>query len=178
MRTLDLLVKASLLTSAVLLYTSPTYVLSEKPNPTASVKTEALSAMMDDAKIQWCKNRVGCIKMSEALYFEARGEGKRGMHAVANVITNRMKASGLTAYQVITKPKQFSYLGRKSLTITDTESYRTAQLLAVDALTGKLVDITKGATHYVAPKKLKRVPKWTKTFPKTIAINDHQFYRG
>lgn len=177
MRALDLLVKASLLASAVLLYTSPEYTLSEK-NPSVNVKAEALSINMNDAKIQWCKNRVNCIKMSEALYFEARGEGKRGMHAIANVITNRMKESGLTAYQVITKPKQFSYLGRKSFTITDADSYRVAQLLAVDALTGKLADITKGSTHYVAPKKLKRVPKWTKTFPKTIAINDHQFYRG
>ena len=177
MRTLDLLVKASLLTSAVLLYTSPTYILSEK-NPSVNVKAEALTINMDDAKVQWCKNRVNCIKMSEALYFEARGEGKRGMHAVANVITNRMKESGNTAYQVITKPKQFSYLGRESLAITDAESYRMAQLLAVDALTGKLADITKGSTHYVAPKKMKRVPRWTKTFPKTIAINDHQFYRG
>lgn len=176
MRSLDLLLKSTLLASAVLLYTSPSYKLVQKP--TAVVSIGDTKAAMDLAKIKWCEARVGCMKFSEALYFEARGEGKRGMHAVANVITNRMKDSGQTAYQVITKPKQFSYLGRESFTITNTESYRIAQLLAVDALTGKLVDITEGATHYVAPKKLKRVPKWTKTFPKTIAINDHQFYRG
>ena len=175
MRTLDLLVKSSLLASAVLLYTSPSYVLTEKE---PVVKVGDIQPMMDTARITWCEKRVGCLKMAEALYFEARGEGVKGMHAVANVIINRSKGSGDSVYKVITKPNQFSYLDRKSLAIKDSDSYHTAKLLSAKAMTGELPDITKGSTFYAAPQKVKRIPKWMKVFPKTIAINDHQFYRG
>ena len=35
---------------------------------------------------EWCKKHVSCSNVAEAVYFEARGDGVSGMHAVANVI--------------------------------------------------------------------------------------------
>jgi spore germination cell wall hydrolase CwlJ-like protein len=112
------------------------------------------------------------------MYFEARGDGAHGMHAVANVIMNRAKASGKSPYQVIVKPKQFSYLGRKNLVIKDVESHKIALRLAALAVIGKLPDITNGSTHYVAPKRLASIPKWTKEMERTVTVLDHQFFRG
>lgn len=126
---------------------------------------------------EWCKKRVSCSKVAEAVYFEARGDGASGMHAVANVIMNRAKASGETPYQVIVKPKQFSYLVRKDLTIDDYESYDMALRIAALAVTGKLPDITDGSTHYVAPKRLISIPKWINEMERTVVLNDHHFFR-
>ena len=127
---------------------------------------------------EWCKKRISCSKVAEAVYFEARGDGIHGMQAVANVIMNRAKASGKTPYQVIVKPKQFSYLGRKDFKINDLESYSAALRIAALAVTGKLADITDGSTHYIAPKRLASIPKWTKVMERTVVVLDHHFFRG
>ena len=126
---------------------------------------------------EWCKKHVSCSKVAEAVYFEARGDGVSGMHAVANVIMNRATASGETPYQVVVKPKQFSYLARKDLTIDDHASYDMALRIAALAVTGKLPDITNGSTHYVAPKRLVRTPKWINEMERTVVLNDHHFFR-
>ena len=179
-RVLELACASAVLTSAVLLYTAPTYDLGiQKPQTRlASTDAKAILKTMNDAKINWCERSRACSKMAEALYFEGRGEGKKGMHAIANVIVNRSVKNKRNIYAVITRPHQFSYLFRESLEILDGDSYRTAQLLSVKALNGELPDITNGSTHYVAPKRLKRVPSWVKKLEKTVAINDHQFFRG
>lgn len=126
---------------------------------------------------EWCKKHASCSKVAEAVYFEARGDGASGMHAVANVIMNRAAASGESPYQVVVKPKQFSYLVRKDLTIDDYESYDMALRIAALAVTRKLPDITDGSTHYVAPKRLISIPKWIKEMDRTVVLNDHHFFR-
>ena len=186
-RTIELLCGSVVLASGMLLYTAPTYdlgvpapkprIVETRPEP---IKYEVLPVdrMMDSAKVSWCDRRKTCLKLSEALYFEARSEGVVGMHAVANVIINRSKKNNRSVYAVIVRPKQFSYLERTTLNITEPEAHRKAKLIAVKAITGTLKDITKGSTHYVAPKRLKRIPSWVKKLEKTVAINDHQFFRG
>ena len=42
-----------------------------------------------------------CQAVAQAVYHEARGEGKRGMQAVANVIMNRTETRNLTPKQVV-----------------------------------------------------------------------------
>ena len=151
-----------------------------KPDSTVSVEVDSTEAVGEYNRVmgEWCKKRISCSKVAEAVYFEARGDGVHGMHAVANVIMNRAKASGKTPYQVIVKPKQFSYLARKDLTINDHESYGAALRIAALAVTGKLADITDGSTHYVAPKRLASIPKWTKVMERTVVVLDHHFFRG
>lgn len=137
-----------------------------------------ISSMMENAKIEWCKKRINCMKVAEALYFESRSEGVKGMQAVANVIMNRAKKRQVSPYDVITRPNQFSYLDRTDFSITEHEVHRTAMLISTAAVTYKLPDITNGSTHYVSPKRLKRIPAWMHTYEKTIAIADHQFYKA
>ena len=144
--------------------------------PTAVDSSEAVKEY-NRVMQEWCKNHVSCSKVAEAVYFEARGDGVSGMHAVANVIMNRAKASGETPYQVVVKPKQFSYLARKDLTIDDHDSYDVALRIAALAVTGKLPDITNGSTHYVAQKRLVGIPKWINAMERTVVVNDHHFFR-
>ena len=150
-----------------------------KLDSTVSVEVDSTEAVGEYNRVmrEWCKKHVSCSKVAEAVYFEARGDGVSGMHAVANVIMNRAAASGETPYQVVVKPKQFSYLARKDLTIGDHESYDAALRIAALAVTGKLPDITNGSTHYVAPKRLVRIPKWINEMERTVVLNDHHFFR-
>ncbi len=128
--------------------------------------------------IDWCRQKVACIKMAEAVYFEARGEGTKGMYAVAHVIKNSVVSSGKSVTEVVMKAHQFSYTQRKSLDITEGDVYSEALVVSAKVLSGLSKDTTKGSTHYVAPKRLKKMPAWTKKLTETIAINNHKFYRG
>lgn len=117
---------------------------------------------------------LGCL--SEALYFEARGEGIKGQAAVAEVILNRVDhpAFPQNVCAVVNQPAQFSYKGRVSPRIRDTNAYRRAQRVAQAALTGAPRELTKGATyfHTTAVK-----PRWSNRFERTTRIGAHIFYR-
>lgn len=132
-------------------------------------------------EIAACKKSVECSKMAEATYYEARGEGWEGMKAVASVIKNRVESSKFrnSVVEVVERPWQFSYvheIGDKSP--KDVHSYKKALVVSYRVLTGKVQDNTMGSTHYLAPKKLKKLPRWAKEFERTVVINDHVFFRG
>ena len=102
-------------------------------------------------------------------YAEARGEGYVGMVAVTNVVVNRVKDPEFpkTYYEVITQPKQFSWLNNtKSIVIDDERSWAMANDIASLALKGKLPDYSNGARFYanvnkVDPKRHEWVTKYT-----------------
>jgi hypothetical protein len=131
--------------------------------------------------VELCHLSKDCMKMAEALYFEARGEGWVGMKAVANVINNRVKSSKFknSVVDVVERPYQFSYIKElDKRVVRDKLSHRAALIISQRVLTGEIEDNTIGSTHYVAPNKLKRVPKWVREFQQTVVINNHTFYRG
>jgi N-acetylmuramoyl-L-alanine amidase len=115
---------------------------------------------------------------------EARGEGITGMHAVANVVMNRVAHPrwwGETVKGVCLKPFQFSCwtLGdpnRPVILNLDTRFsvYRSAQILAQQALAGTLPDVTNGALNYYARGTPE--PKWA--FGKTpcAILGNHIFF--
>ena len=182
---IDFLAKsiAAGLTAVVVMQDSNIFTPQKSPtklDSTVSVEVDSTEAVEEYNRVmrEWCKRRVSCSKVAEAVYFEARGDGIYGMHAVANVIMNRAKESGETPYQVVVKPKQFSYLARKDLTIDDHESYNMALRIAALAVTERLPDITNGSNHYVAPKRLVRIPKWVEEMEHTVVVRDHHFFRG
>lgn len=117
---------------------------------------------------------LGCL--SEALYFEARGEGIKGQAAVAEVILNRVDhpAFPQNVCAVVNQPAQFSYKGRVSTRIRDTKAYRRAQRVAQAALTGAPRELTKGATYFHTTAVR---PRWSKRFERTTRIGAHIFYR-
>ncbi|MEM6387622.1 MAG: cell wall hydrolase [Pseudomonadota bacterium] len=121
--------------------------------------------------------------LTEALYFEARGETVKGMFGVAEVILNRVDDARYpeTVCKVVNQGTgeryrcQFTYTcdGRPE-TMTDDRAYERVGKVARLMLGGMERRLTKGATHYHT-KSVK--PRWSKVFPRTTTIGYHHFYR-
>lgn len=121
--------------------------------------------------------------LTEALYFEARGESVKGMFGVAEVILNRVDDPRYpnTVCKVVNQGTgeryrcQFTYTcdGRPE-TMNDTRAYQRVGKVAHLMLEGMDRRLTKGATHYHT-KSVK--PRWSKVFPRTTTIGYHHFYR-
>lgn len=113
--------------------------------------------------------------IATTLIGEAGGEGEKGMHAVMNVIMNRVKNSNdpvRAAVAAVLKPKQFSMFNNYTLGSSDIKDiinkakqhskWNMAQELALKGLSKKLEDITDGATHYHVSRGISKVtPKWS-----------------
>jgi spore germination cell wall hydrolase CwlJ-like protein len=121
--------------------------------------------------------------LTEALYFEARGETVKGQFAVAEVIINRVKSDRFpgTACGVINQGTgkkyqcQFTYTcdGHKEV-IKEPRAYDRVSKVARIALDGAAPKVTEGATHY----HTKAVsPRWSRVYTRTTAIGTHIFYR-
>jgi len=121
--------------------------------------------------------------LSEALYFEARGETLKGQFAVAEVIINRVKSSRFpdNVCGVINQGTgkkyqcQFTYTcDGKSDAIREPAAYASVGKVARAALDGQAPALTSGATHYHTTAVR---PKWARVYSKTAAIGVHLFYR-
>ena len=122
--------------------------------------------------------------LSEALYYEARGEGARGEQAVAEVVFHRMNAGnyGHSICAVVYEGSdrrgcQFSFTCNGDLhRPRETSAWQNAEQLAAQILTGEvpLRNATGGATHYHAASVR---PYWAPTLAKTAHIGNHIFYR-
>lgn len=123
----------------------------------------------------------GCL--SEALYFEARGESVKGQFAVAEVILNRVTSGKFpnSVCGVINQGTgrryqcQFSYTcDGHAETIHEPAAYQNVGKIARALLDGAPRNLTMGATYY----HTKAVsPRWSKTFTRTTSIGVHYFYR-
>jgi len=121
--------------------------------------------------------------LTEALYFEARGESVKGQFAVAEVILNRVTSPLYpnsvcgVVHQGTGKRYQcqFTYTcdGRAEV-IGEPRIYRRLGKIARLMLDGAPRKLTGGATHYHTRKVN---PRWATRFPRTAAIGTHYFYR-
>lgn len=121
--------------------------------------------------------------LTEALYFEARGETLKGQFAVAEVIANRVDARQFpnSFCGVINQGTgrkfacQFTYTcdGRAE-TIHEPAAFQRVGKVARAILDGAARPLTKGATHYHTTAVR---PRWARVFRKTTAIGVHVFYR-
>ena len=121
--------------------------------------------------------------LTEALYFEARGESVAGQFAVAEVILNRVADPRYpdTLCGVVNQGTgrrfacQFTYTcdGRPE-TVDDPRMWRRMGQIARMALDGQDYNLTQGATHYHANWV---DPRWAHVFPQTAEIGVHLFYR-
>lgn len=121
--------------------------------------------------------------LSQALYFEARGESVRGQFAVAEVILNRVDSAKFpdSACKVIHQGTgrkfacQFTFTcdGHPE-TIREKDAYARVGKIAKLMLDGAPRDLTDGATYY----HTKAVnPRWARKFARTTTIGVHHFYR-
>ena len=121
--------------------------------------------------------------LSEALYFEARGESVTGQFAVGEVILNRVDSAEFpnTVCKVINQGTgrkfacQFTYTcdGRKEV-ISEPVAYDRVGKVAYMLLKGAPRNLTQGATYYHTRSVN---PGWARKFLRTATIGVHYFYR-
>jgi spore germination cell wall hydrolase CwlJ-like protein len=121
--------------------------------------------------------------LATAIYFEARGEPKRGQTAVAQVILNRVATNGFptsvcgVVYQGSKRKTgcQFSFTcDRVPDRIREPKAWATAQKIADDVLTGKSrIPALLHATHYHATYVS---PYWAPKMKRLARIGQHIFY--
>lgn len=121
--------------------------------------------------------------LSEALYFEARGESVKGQFAVAEVILNRVKSSKFpsSVCAVVNQGTgkrnrcQFSYTcDGNPEHINEPAAYRNVGKIARVLLDGAPRNLTVGATYYHNHTVR---PRWSRVFTRTASIDGHLFYR-
>lgn len=121
--------------------------------------------------------------LTEALYFEARGESIEGQYAVAEVILNRVDHANYpnTLCGVISEGTgrqfacQFTYTcdGRSDEMTDESAMHRLGHIARI-MIDGAPRDLTAGATHYHADWVN---PRWASVYPQTAEIGIHHFYR-
>ncbi len=144
---------------------------------TGAVDLAAIDAMPVQAGgAQW-----RCL--TEAIYFEARGESLAGQVAVAEVILNRVDAPRYpdSICAVVGQGAerrnacQFSYkCDGAPERITETAAFERAGKIAHLLLEGRPRVLTGAATHYHATYVR---PKWSRKLVRTARIDSHIFYR-
>lgn len=121
--------------------------------------------------------------LSEALYFEARGESVKGQFAVAEVILNRVEHAQFpdSICGVIHQGTgrkyacQFTYTcdGHAEI-IAEPRAFERVGKIARIMIAGNTRSLTKGATHY----HTKSVnPRWSRVYPRVATIGYHHFYK-
>ncbi|MFV0294292.1 MAG: cell wall hydrolase [Paracoccus sp. (in: a-proteobacteria)] len=117
-------------------------------------------------------NSLSCL--TEALYFEARGESPKGQRAVAEVILNRVDSNAFpgSVCGVVNQRGQFTY--KKGRRMSNASAAARVRQIASDALAGAPRALTDGATYFHTTNVR---PSWSKRFTRTTRIGSHIFYR-
>lgn len=121
--------------------------------------------------------------LTQALYFEARGETIRGQFAVAEVILNRVDSSRFptTVCRVVNQGTGRRFACQFTYTcdglpehVSEQAAWDRAGKIAAIMLAGGPRVLTNGATYYHTTAVR---PGWASAFRKTARIGDHLFYR-
>lgn len=121
--------------------------------------------------------------LTEALYFEARGESVKGQFAVAEVILNRVDSPDYpdTVCEVVNQGTGRKYACQFSYTcdgipdaVNDQGSWSKLGRIAEVMIKDGPRELTGGATHYHTTAVN---PSWAGRIPRTAAIGAHLFYR-
>ena len=122
--------------------------------------------------------------LTEALYFEARGESARGLFAVAEVILNRVDSADFpdSVCRVVNQGTgqlyacQFTYTcDGHAEAINNPAAHRRVGKVARLMLDGADRGLTQGATYYHTTAVN---PSWARRFERTAQVGVHLFYRA
>ena len=128
--------------------------------------------------VQVQQKQVERFCLTQALYYEARGEGEMGQLAVADVIIQRKnsKYHPNTICGVVYQPYQFSFVHDGSmLKEIDVEAWNRADDLSRRILNGKVSTGLTGHALFYHAKDVR--PVWADAMVKTTEIGNHIFYR-
>lgn len=121
--------------------------------------------------------------LSEAIYYEARGESRAGQVAVAEVVLNRVRSRAYpnTVCGVVYQGSQrvtgcqFSFTCDGSMNSRPRgRPWRVAREIATEVMAGEHESVTGNATHYHTTAVW---PRWAPRLIETNRIGAHIFYR-
>ncbi|MBN9481255.1 MAG: cell wall hydrolase [Bordetella sp.] len=121
--------------------------------------------------------------LTQAVYYEARGEGRDGMKAVAQVVLNRARHPAFpktvcgVVYQGANRGSgcQFSFTCNGAMRGTVNRSaWNRARDVATKALTGQVFAAVGNATHFHTTAVS---PSWRNSLVPVNQVGDHLFYR-
>jgi hypothetical protein len=157
--------------------------LPPAPAPAASVPVAAAVSEASRQAAKQAKRSRDLECLTEAVYFEARGESRDGQLAVAQVVLNRVKHPSFpktvcgVVYQGAKNRRgcQFSFAcdGRAEHA-SEGAAWRRAQKVAARALAGVVVGEIGSATHFHA---LRVQPGWGPGLRQTAQVGLHVFYK-
>jgi hypothetical protein len=125
------------------------------------------------------KNDIDII--AKTLYAEARGEGLKGLRAVATVIYNRSKGDENKFAKECLKDKQFScWNNNEDIIINDKKSYEICKKIAEEMMLKSFIPYEfktlKNPKHYCTTKLYKKnPPKWAINQP-SEQLGNHTFF--
>ena len=120
--------------------------------------------------------------LSQAIYFEARGEGQKGWQAITEVIINRANSPLFpdTICDVVRQGEQvkfgcqFSfYCDGKPENITEPLVFIEIKKFVKRALEAEMEEVTGGAFYFHTTQVN---PSWSRNFKETVRIGRHVFY--
>ena len=120
--------------------------------------------------------------LTDAVYYEARGEDKRGQQAVATVVLNRVKNPSFpksvcgVVFQRASGGCQFSFAcdGSMHHGRRETDAWDDARRIAARALSGYVLRDVGSATHF---HTIDVAPEWGPKMLRVAQIGLHVFYR-
>ncbi|MEM6620134.1 MAG: cell wall hydrolase [Pseudomonadota bacterium] len=153
-----------------------------RPKEAAAKETSVVTSFKELAAMPKADGGAEWACLTEALYFEARGESFKGITAVAEVIVNRKISSRFpnTVCAVISQGVggrpgcQFSYKcdGRPEV-FREKRAYERVAKMAQLMLAGRLPPTANGALYYHTNAVR---PRWSRTFRRVAQVGDHLFY--
>ncbi|MDI7776279.1 cell wall hydrolase [Asticcacaulis sp. EMRT-3] len=164
--------KAQLLRASLLTDQADT-IIADHPAPLRAASAFALKAHN--------QNDADCL--TQAVYYEARGEGTEGMRAVAQVILNRVrhpaypKSICSVVYQGAAQHTacQFSFVCNGAMTApVKSRAWKRARNVADAALNGYVMKAVGTATSF---HTVNVHPSWSATMQKVAQIGSHIFYQ-
>lgn len=135
----------------------------------------ALSVLSNVAHA-YSEKEIKCL--TNNILYEARGEGVKGMLAVADVTMNRVKSKRFpnTICGVVYQPHQFSWTKQPKQRLKSLElqvEYVLARQLAIARTKGYHKGLTKGSTFY---HNHSVSPRWASKMKNVKTIKNHKFY--
>lgn len=121
--------------------------------------------------------------LTQAVYYEARGEGREGMKAVAQVVLNRARHPAFpktvcaVVYQGANRKSgcQFSFTCNGAMRgAVNRTAWSRARDVATKALSGQVFSAVGNATHFHTTAVS---PSWRNSLVRVNQVGDHLFYR-
>lgn len=113
--------------------------------------------------------------LTEAIYFESKGEPLNGQIAVAHVILNRAASGKYPASicGVVNQKGQFTYSRRRNMRPVDDPVWKRSRAVAELAIQGLFVDVAERALFF---HSVRVAPSWRKAMRRVGTIGAHVFY--